>query len=351
MKRRSHAPRLQLYLGLVTLLLSSIATSAGEPARLNLFIWSEYIDPAVVADFEKANDCKVVVDLYEDESGMMAKLQAGGASLYDVVVPPDHKVPVMIKLGLLAPLRHANIPNLKNLDAKFSNPAYDPGNRYSVAYQWGTVGILTRQTKIPDPSWGLLFDEKLQPGGFVLIDSARDLIGAALMYRGHSINSGVPAELKEARDLLVASKKRCVGMDGSVGGKNRVLGGGAVAAIVYSGEAARAIREDPKLHYVLPKEGTQVWVDNLAVLAQAPHRDLAERFINFLLDPSNGARISNFTQFATPNHASKAQIKPEGLANPAIYPPESMSSKLQFLEDLGTKSRLYDEVWTHIKSK
>jgi spermidine/putrescine transport system substrate-binding protein len=327
--------------------------SAAPPGRLNLFIWSEYIDPAVVADFEKQFGCKVVIDLYEDESAMLAKLQGGGTALYDVVVPPDHKVPAMIKLNLLAPLRHENIPNLKNLDPRFADPPYDRGSKYTVAYQWGTVGLYVRKPAgVPlSNTWGLLFDPKLQPGPFVLIDSPRDLIGAALKYKGHSLNSTEIVHLKEARDVILGAKQRCVGFDGSVGGKNKILSKTARAAMVYSGEAARGMAEDKQTVYLVPKEGSQIWQDNLAVLAQAPHRDLAEKFLNFVLEARVGARISNFTQFATPNRAARPFIKPEDLNNPAIYPPADVIAKLEFLQDLGSKHRLYDEIWTQIKAR
>jgi spermidine/putrescine transport system substrate-binding protein len=322
-------------------------------AQLNLFIWSEYIDPAVLADFEKQFDCTVVVDLYEDEAALMAKLQGGGGSLYDVVVPPDHKVPALIYLSLIALLRHENLPNLKNLDEKFRDPPYDRGNKYTVAYQWGTVGLYVRNpagARLPE-TWGLVFDPKLQVSPFVLIDSSRDLIGAALKFRGYSLNSTEPGQLKQARDLILSAKKRCIGFDGSVGGKSKVLSKIARAAIVYSGEAVRGMGEDKGTTYIIPREGSQLWQDNLVVLAKAPHRDLAEKFINFLLDAKIGARISNFTQFATPNRAARAFINPGDLKNPAIYPSPEVMARLEFLEDLGTKARLYDEIWTQIKVK
>ncbi len=325
---------------------------------MNLFIWSEYIDPKVVADFEKKFACKVVIDLYEDDAAMMAKLQAGGAQ-FDVVVPPDHKVTALIKLGLIAPLRHENIPNLKNLDEKFASPPYDRGNKFTAAYQWGTVGLYVRRpgpisrlaTPPPTDTWGVIFDAAQQPGPFVLIDNARDLVGAALKYKGHSLNSTDLAHLKEARDLILAAKKRCIGFDNSVGGKNKVLGKSARAAIVYSGEAARGLADDKETAYLIPREGSQIWQDNLAVLAKAPHRDLAEQFINYLLDAEVGARISNFTQFASPNKAARPFLSPADLKNPAIYPPAEVMTRLEFLEDLGAKSRLYDEVWTQIKAR
>lgn len=321
--------------------------------RLHLFIWSEYIDPAVVADFEREHQCRVIMDLYEDTESMLARLANGGDALYDVVVPSDNIVPVLIRRGLLAPLRHENLPNLRHLDARFRQPAYDPQHLYTVPYQWGTMGILIRPApgSAPASSWGLMFDPKQQPGPFILIDSARDLFAAAFRYLGTSVNSTNAADLRRARDLLIQARKRARGFDGSVGGMNKVLSRVARAAIVYSGEAARAISADTNLLYLLPREGSILWVDNLAVPARAPHRDLAERFINFVLEPRNAARIANFTRFATCNEAARAHLRPEDLHNPAIYPPEEAFARLEFLTDVGPALRLYDEAWTQLKSR
>jgi spermidine/putrescine transport system substrate-binding protein len=324
-----------------------------ESKVLNLYIWSEYIDPQVIAQFEKESGAKVNLDVYEDAESMLAKIQGGGVSLYDLVVPPDHLVPAMIKLKLLTPLNRERLPNFKNLDPQFINPPYDPGNAYTVPYQWGTVGIFARTNagEVLAHSWGLLFDPKLQPESFVLIDSVRDLVGAALKYRGYSINSTDPAQLKEARGLILEAKKKALSFEGSVAGKNRVLARAARAAVVYSGEAARGMNEDKGTIYFIPEEGSQIWVDNLAIPAKAPHRELAERFINFILDAKIGAQISNFNQFSTPNHAALPHIRPEDLKNPAIYPPAAVRKKLEFLTDVGVKSRLYDEIWTQVKSR
>jgi len=339
----------------IAFLFTLFMTFAGwaSTTQLNLYIWSEYIDPKIAADFEKQFDCKVTIDLYEDAESMLAKVQNGGVSLYDVVVPPDHIVPAMIKLKLLAPLRHENIPNLKNLDPQFANPSYDRGNRHSVAYQWGTVGVFVRQPKdrpLPQ-TWGIFFDPKLQPGPFVLIDSVRDMLGAALKYQGHSLNSTDPQQLKEARDLVLEAKKRSLGFEGSVGAKNRVLARTARAAIVYSGEGARGVNDDAETVYFIPKEGSQIWVDNLAVLAKAPHRDLAEKFLNFILEAKVGAKLSNFTQYSSPNKAALPFIRSQDLKNPSIYPPPELRARLEVLEDLGAKTRLYDEIWTQIKAR
>lgn len=337
------------------LLIGSLCSArcGDSPRVLNLFIWSEYIDPQIVQAFEKRFQSRVNIDLFEDAESMLAKLQGGGTGLYDVVVPPDHLVPAMIHLKLLAPLRHENLPNLRNLDSQFLNPAYDRGNQFTVPYQWGTVGLFVRENKEkPVPrTWGILFDPALQNGSFFLIDSMRDLLGAALKYKGYSLSTTDPSQLKEARELILAAKKRCLGFEGSVGCKNKILAKIAKAGIVYSGEGVRGMAEDPETVYFIPKEGSQVWIDNLAIPARAPHRDLAEQFINFLLEPKIGAQISNFTQFSTPNQAAREFINPQDLKNPAIYPPAEVRATLEALQDVGPRSRLYDEIWTHIKAR
>jgi len=339
------------YVALALVLLA--LNGRAESSVLNLFIWSEYIDPKIVAGFEKKFDCKVNIDLYEDNESMLAKLQAGGGGLYDVVVPSDIIVPALLKQNLLAPLRRENIPNLRNLEPKFVNPAYDPGNRFTVAYQWGTMGILAR--KIPGratpDSWGVFFDAKQKAGPFLLIDSIRDMVGAGLKFKGYSVNSTDPGQLKEVRDLLINAKKRSVGFDGSVGVKNKILGKSAQVGIVYSGEGVRAMAENTNLVYIVPKEGSIIWVDNLAILTKAPHRELAEKFINHILDGKVGAQLSSFTQFSTPNRAAKEFMNADDLKNPANYPPPETVARLEFLQDVGIKLRIYDEVWTQVKAK
>src|ERR1043166_3374100 len=343
---------MQRFVVLFSLVLCALSAHAAS-YKLNLFIWSEYIDPAIIDDFEKRFDCKVTIDLYEDEAAMMTKLQGGGAAQYDVIVPPDHTVPALIKLKLIAPLRPDNIPNMRNIDERFASPWYDPSNRFTVPYQWGTVGVYARKPadRPYNESWALLFNEKEHPGPFVLIDGMRDTIGAALKYKGHSLNSTTAPELNEAMNLLVSAKKRSLGFESGVGGKNKVLAKEAVAAMAYSGDAIRGIKEDAETYYFIPKEGSQIWMDNLAVCAKAPHRIVAEKFLNFILKPEVGAQLADFNQYATPNKAALQFVKSENLSNPMIYPPSDVMKRLEFLHDLGRQTRLYDEVWTHVKAK
>src|SRR4029077_11491783 len=225
--------------------------------------------------------------VFEDLESMLAKLQQGGASLYDVVTPSDYVVPVLLRLKLLGEIRHDRVPNLANIEPRFAGPPFDPGNRFTAPYQWGTVGIYLRKTenRTFDRTGGLLFDPSCQPGSFLMMDGIREMVGAALKYRGHSLNSTDPRQLMEARNTLLEAKRRSVGFEGGVGGKNRVLAKAVTAAVAYNGDAVRGIREDPETEFFVPEEGGEIWMDNMAIPIQAPHREMAEKFINYILEP------------------------------------------------------------------
>jgi spermidine/putrescine transport system substrate-binding protein len=346
------ADALKRWLIILVLLLCAAPAQAQEN-KLNLFIWSEYIDPQVIQSFEKAYDCKVTVNLYEDNESLLARLEGGGTSLYDVVVPSDYIVHTMISRKLLAPLRHDNIPNIKNLDPRFAGREYDPDNMYTVPYQWGTVGLYVRKQpgETIDETWGLIFDAKKQIGSFLIIDDARTAVGVALKYKGHSFNSTDKKQLREARDLLIEARNRSLGFEGAVGAKNMVLGKACRVGMAYNGDAVRGMRDDPDTYYFIPREGSEIWVDNLAVPARAPHRDMAEKFINYILDAKIGAQVSNFNQYATPNQAALEFINADDRKNPVIYPPPDVMKKLEFVKDLGPRAAWYDELWTSIKLK
>ncbi len=327
-----------------------------QPQQVNVYMYSEYIDPEICKAFEKKTGIKVRIDVYEETEEMMAKLQqAGGVSQYDVVVVSDHAIPVLGKLRLIQPLDHGQIPNFKNLSKTFTNAPYDRGNKFSVPYQWGTVGLMYRKDKIAklDPSWGLFFDPAKQPGPFVLINSMRDMLAAALKYEGHSVNSRKKEELRSAGKLVLDAKKseKCLGFEGGVGGKNKVLAGNAVLAIVYNGDAVRALDEDKNVGFALPKEGTVIWVDAMTITAKSSHVRAAHQFINFILDPKIGAMLSDFNRYATPNAASLPLINKDDRKNPAIYPSEAMIKQMEYLADLDKDTPLYDEIWTAVKSR
>jgi spermidine/putrescine transport system substrate-binding protein len=344
--------RVKKILALCVAVIGVVWTSASaETCQLNLFIWSEYIDPEIVSDFEKEFRCKVKIDLYEDNETLIAKLASGGTSLYDVVVPSDHAIVVLRERGLVQPLRREKIPNMSNISARFLNPPFDPGNKYAAPYQWGTAGIYARKGKgAPlEESWGIFFDEAKAGGKFVLIDSMRDAFTAAFRYVGKGVNETSPEAVASAEKLLVGAKKRAIGFEPPIGGRNKVLSGAIRYAMVYNGDAVRGMSDDPDTYFFIPKEGSIIWSDGMAIPSNAPHLEAAEKFINFMLRPDVGARLSNFNQYATPNQAALPLINKDDLENPAIYPTEETLTRLEFLADLGERSKVIDEAWTRIK--
>ncbi|GEM86448.1 ABC transporter substrate-binding protein [Meiothermus granaticius] len=339
----------------VLALLAFTTLALAQPKELRLYTWTEYIEPAIISDFEKATGIKVRISYYESNEELLAKLQAGGDSQYDVIVPSDFIIPAMIQLRLLKPLDPAKIPNLKNLDPKFKSPPFDPGNQYTVGYLWGTVGLMynTQVFKTPPQSWAVLFDPAQQKGRFTLMDSQREMLGIGLRYIGQSVNSTDTAALKKVIDLLLQAKnsKNSLGFQGGVSATKLLLGNQAVAAVVYNQDALRTAGGNPKYGFTIPKEGSTLFLDNMAIPARAPNPEAAHRFINFILDAKIGARLANYQNSATPNAAAKPLMKPELLKNPAVWPTEAQMKVLEFILPQGEKDKLYDEAWTRIKSR
>jgi spermidine/putrescine transport system substrate-binding protein len=324
--------------------------SPAAPASVTVFMYSEYIDPELVDRFQKENGLKVVLDTYENTEEMMSKVASAGEQ-YDVLVVSDHAIPVMAAKGAFRPLDKKKIPNAKNVDAKFVTPAYDPQGKYSLPYQWGTMGIVFRKDKLPGftPSWSALLDPKRQPGPVVLLDSMRDLMAAALFYRGFSPNTRKADELKSAGDLLRAARtKRMVGFYGSPDSVAKVLAGDAWVGMAYNGDAVAKL--DANTDFAVPKEGTIIWVDAMTIPARSPNPDGAYKFMDFILRPDVGAQLSTYLAYATPNAASLPLIKEEERTDPRIYPTEAQLAGMVMLEDVSSATTLYDQVWTRVKA-
>ena len=339
---------------LLPMLLCASVTAAAD---IKMLTWSDYIDPDIPRQFQKQTGIEVKIDVYEETEAMMAKLQAaGGERQYDLVVVSDHAIPVLAKLNLIRKLDQAKIANAKNVDERFRNPPYDPKGEYSLPYQWGTVGLIYRKNLSGfEPSWKMIFDSARQPGRFLLLDSMRDTIGAALKRSGADVNTHTADDLKKAMQLLVAAKRsdKFAGFDGSPIAAKKVVAGEADLAIVYNGDALNAMKEDKAAacDYVVPKEGSIIWVDTMVVTSHAPNADGAYRFINYLLDGKVGAQLSNYINYATPNAAAMSGIAEESRKNPRIYPPADQLKRLSYLQDVGDATSIYDEVWTAVKSR
>ncbi len=336
------------------------APTAAGPAvtskQLNLYGWSEYIPQELLDEFGKEYGVTVNYDTYASNEELLAKLQAG-AKNYDVIIPSDYTVGIMIAQNLLEPIDINQIPNFANVDPQFKNPAYDPGNKYSVPYQWGSVGIAvnTDQVKKPIAKYADLWDPDFK-NGLVVLDDEREIIGMALLTLGYSKNSTDPRELKEAKQKLLELKRNIKVFD-SDSPKTELLSGEVVAGVVWNGEAALAHRENPKIVYVIPAEGMGVWVDNLALPKSPPHKDAAIAFLNFVLRPDMSVLITKAYPYSSVNPPALALLKQtdpktyeEYMSNPANNPPPEAVKSGHAVVDVGDATTLYDQVWTDVKS-
>ncbi|MDH3190178.1 MAG: spermidine/putrescine ABC transporter substrate-binding protein [Acidimicrobiia bacterium] len=323
---------------------------------LNFYNWSEYIDPDLISAFETEYGVDVVEDFYDSNEAMLAQLQAG--AVYDLIVPSDYMVGIMIDEGLLAPLQMDALSNIGNLDAQFVNPPYDPTSEYTVAYQWGTTGLGVNLSVVGEdfaPSWALVFDTELTStyaGGVSLLNDPRETMGAALKYLGYSLNSTSEAELQEAADLIADAKAYITAFDSDQYDENLVNGETAVAH-GYSGNffAAFADTDDPdNWAYIIPEEGGTVWIDNMAVPTVSEHPCTAHTFINYLLDAENGAALTNWNYYASPNAAAEPFILEEVLTDETIYPSDELRQKLEIITDTGDFEIQYNDFYQLARS-
>ncbi len=342
--------------GALALGLAAPQMARAEQPTLNLFIWSDYISESIIDGFELECNCKVVETDYESNAEMSAKLKAGGDSQYDVVVPSSYYVPELADEGLIQPLDHSKLTNFGNLFPKFQNPDYDPGDKYSVPYQWGTTGIVYDPAKIKNPGtgWALLFDPTVNPNyPFVLPKGeGRDQIGAACAYLGYGFNCSDKSQWIAAAKLIEQTTKRpnFAGFVDESPARDQMKSGLIAVSMAYNGDIASCYADGScaKLKYFLPDQGTEIWVDTMAIPAHAPHPDLAIEFINYILETNVGAALSNFNQYASPNQSAQPQLTGI-MATELIVPTDADMKKLQFLAPLrGADYKLFNQIWTSV---
>lgn len=318
--------------------------------ELNVFIWSNYLPDNVIAEFERRYDAKLNVELYDSNEALLARLQSGGAS-YDIIVPSDYMVTVLREQGLLDELNRDVLTNISNLDPQFVGLPYDPSNRHSIPYMWGTTGIAYRKDKVAGTidSWESLWDSRYKDR-IAMLDDVRETFGAALKFLGKSENSADPSEIQAAAALLMEQKPLVKAYD-SGGFDQMLLSGDAWIAQAYSGQIAKAIAENPAIGYVIPKEGCTIFVDNMCIPRNSPNRELAHEFINFVLEVKIAADIANGTGYSSVNLAGRPLIRPDLLTNDAAYPPRDAIERCEFIREIGPVVSIYDRLWTEIKSK
>lgn len=335
---------------------------------INVYNWGEYIPDGseegvlnLNAEFTKLTGITVNYSTYATNEELYAKLKGGG-STYDIIIPSDYMISRMIKENMLEPLDKSNIPNFANIMDKFKSSEYDPGSKYSVPYTWGTVGIIYNVQKleelgVPAPTkWSDLWDERLK-GEILMQDSVRDAFMVALKELGYSMNTTDVGELEEAKKLLLAQKPlvQAYVVDQV---RDKMLNGEAAVGVIYSGELlylqeeAETLDLDYDLEYVLPKEGTNLWIDSWVIPDNAKNKENAEKWINFLCRPDIAVKNFEYITYATPNKAAFEILDPEYQENKSVFPDTDELENSEVYSYLGTEADdLYNALWKEVKSQ
>ena len=318
-----------------------------------VYNWGEYLDPDVIDLFEEETGIHVVYEEYETNEIMYPKVQSG-AIAYDVVCPSDYMVQRMIENDLLAEIDFDHVPNIKYIDDIYMDMStqFDEGNKYSVPYLWGTVGILYNKTMVDEPvdSWGILWDKKYKDS-ILMQDSVRDAFGVALKYLGYSLNSTDLDELEAAKKLLIEQKPlvQAYVVDQV---RDKMIGNEAALGVIYSGEALYCQEENPDLEYVIPKEGSNLWIDSWVIPKNARNKENAEAFINFLCRPDIAKMNFEYITYSIPNSAGRALIEDDWMRNSTIaFPDISQLKNCETFRFLGDENEvIYNELWREVKS-
>lgn len=325
--------------------------SKDSSEQISFLNYGENIDKETIKEFEKKYGIKVNVETFDDMETMYQKISKGGVK-YDVILVSDALMPRMIKKGLIQELNKDNIPNISQMDKDYLNLQIDPGNKYSVPYMFGTVGLIYNKDVVKEKvdSWDILWDEKYKDKVF-MFDTYRDTMGAALKKLGYSLNSKNPKEIEEAKELLIKQRETVNPIYGVDNGTTMIPAGESDINMIWSGEGLNLQDENPNLVYVVPKEGANFWIDSLCIPKNAENVEGAEKFINFVSDKESALRIADEIGYTTPNKEARL-VQPDNVKNnPNAYMPKEIMDRCEIYEDFPMDvKKIYDNAWVNIKS-
>ena len=342
-----------LGLGLVAVLACSMVGcgSKATNGEIVVYNWGEYIDPEVNRMFTDETGIKVVYSEYANNEEMYAKVEQGNVS-YDVIVPSDYMIEKMINNNLLAPLDFNQIPNYSNVDEEFKHLQFDPNDEYSVPYMWGTVGIVYNKKMVNEPvdSWDILWDDKYKDQIF-MYDSERDSIMVALKKLGYSMNTRNLDELEQAKELLIEQAPLVLSYVGDEG-KNKMVNEEAALMVAYAGDAMVMLEENEDLDFVIPKEGSNYFVDSLVVPANASNKEGAYAYINFLCRPDIAAMNAEYIKYSTPISAARELLPDEMKNSKVAYPSKDIlgAANMEMFNDPSDIISEYSNIWTQVKT-
>lgn len=332
----------------LSLTLLSGCGSTVEKKILRVYNWNDYIAEDTIEKFEEETGITVVYDTYVQNEDMYTKVKAMSEDGYDLVIPSDYMIEKMIKENMLAEINYDNIPNFSLIDDSYKNLSFDPGNKYSVPYMWGTLGITYNTTKVTAPvtSWSALFDPQYEQKIFMW-DSVRDSIGVALKLQGYSMNSRDTAELDAAKAKLIAQKPLVRAYAGD-DIKDSMINEEGALAMMYSGDAYFAMADNGNLAYALPEEGTNLWFDNMCVIAGSKNQTEAEMFINFMCRTDIALANCEYIEYNTPQSEAFQMLPDEVKNDQLLYPSDEYLAKCEVYIDIGSDITVYNDIWTAV---
>lgn len=327
---------------------SSLGLTDGN--TIVFYNWGDYIDPELLTQFEEETGYSVIYETFDSNEAMMTKIEQGGTR-YDVAVPSEYMIEQMIEADLLQEIDHSLLPNLENINPRFLDLEFDPNNRFSIPYFWGTLGIIYNTNYVDESEvqqWNDLWNPKFR-NNIMIYDGAREVLGVGLQSLGYSLNETDSTRLREATNKMKTLMPNILAlvadeMKMHLGNEEAMIG------VTFSGEASMAIWENPELAYVLPEEGSNLWFDNIVIPHNAQNVEGAHALIDFLLRPEVAAQNADYVGYSTPNEAATALMDPEVISDEAFYPSEDVLDKLEVYRGLGQEKLIeYNDLFLEVK--
>jgi len=331
---------------------TSTNTAASSPDTLHIYTWADYTDEALAELFTERTGINVVIDIYDSNETMLAKMQAGGGDAYSIIYPSDYMVAQMVDEGMLIELDQSQLRGLEDLYPQWQSPSYDPGNAHSVPMSWGTTGLLynSELLEISPEDWDYLWNNQtFLSRRLTLLDDMREVMGAVLRSLGYSYNSTDPAELEEAYQRLLELKPAIASFQ-SFGWEDQLLSGDLLMVMTYSVDAIAATYEDPALNYIVPSSGSSLWTDTMVIPVGAPNPEAAYEWINLMYEPAVSADVVSRLFFATPIKTAFDLLPDDLKLNEDLFPPEDVLAKCEGIAPVGDALELYDRYWTEVTS-
>ncbi|MBF2000579.1 MAG: spermidine/putrescine ABC transporter substrate-binding protein [Synechococcales cyanobacterium C42_A2020_086] len=328
-------------------------TTATDSKTLHVFSWANYTDDELLKNFKDQTGISVVVDTFDSNETMLAKMQAGGGRAYSIIFPSDYMVEQMIELNMLMPLDRSRLKGIDGLMPKWQNPVYDANNAHSVPAVWGTTGLIFDPQRVQEKvrGWDYVWNNvDSLSRRLTMINDVREVFGATLQYLGYSLNSTKPAEIEEAYNKLLEIKPAIAAFMTN-GWEDQLASGDLQISMAYSQDAIVLMEESPNLQYIVPESGSSLWTDTMVIPKSAPNPDAAYEWINFMLEPENSAKLVERLKFATPNEAAFNRLSPEVKNNENLFPPQAILDKCEGIAPVPQDiADLYDRFWTQLTS-